>query len=76
MQQRAFGRNERMRYRFLMELFGLTLDKRAVRADFGVDIEQGLPIEMAFMRTVGAFAVDNAETLDAHRRRAATCSSR
>ncbi|HSK48325.1 MAG TPA: hypothetical protein VLA05_10030, partial [Coriobacteriia bacterium] len=61
---RPFGRSERMRYRFLMRLFGMSLDKRQFAEDFGVDIEQGLPLEMAFMRTVGAFSVDNAERIE------------
>lgn len=56
-----FGRLERMRYRFLMSLFGLSLDKAAFRRDFGVDVEHGLPLEVAFMRSCGAFAVDDAE---------------
>ena len=54
-QARDFGRGERMRYRFLMALFGLSLDKKQFARDFGVDIEQGLALEMAFMRSVGAF---------------------
>ena len=61
---RAFPLNDRMRYRFLMSLFGMSLDKRKFESDFGVTIEQGLPIEMAFMRTVGAFAVDNTDRLE------------
>ena len=61
---RVFGHKERMRYRFLMRLFGMSLDKRQFAEDFGVDIEQGLPVEIAFMRTVGAFSVDNAERLE------------
>ena len=48
-----------MRYRFLMQLFGLRLDKKQFEADFGVSVEAGLPIEMAFMRANGAFATDN-----------------
>jgi coproporphyrinogen III oxidase-like Fe-S oxidoreductase len=56
---RAFSTSERMRYRFLMSLFGLSLDKAAFRRDFGVDIERGLPVEIAFMRTVGAFDIDD-----------------
>jgi len=61
---RPFGRKERMQYRFLMRLFGMSLDKRRFAEDFGVDIEYGLPLEMAYMRTVGAFSVDNAERLE------------
>lgn len=59
----TFTLRDRMRYRFMMQLFGLRLDKRQFERDFGVDIEHGLPIEMAFMRAAGAFAVDNADEL-------------
>lgn len=59
--KRQFSEHERMRYRFMMGLFGLELDKKAFARDFGVSIERGLPVEMAFMRTVGAFDVNNAE---------------
>jgi hypothetical protein len=52
-----------MRYRFLMSLFGMSLDKVAFKKDFGVSIDQGLAVEMAFMRTVGAYEVDNSEVL-------------
>ena len=58
---RDFSRRERMRYRFMMGLFGLSLDKRAFERDFGVPVDRGLPVEMAFMRAVGAFDVDDAE---------------
>lgn len=60
---RTFGPKERMRYRFLMQLFGLSLDKAAFKADFGMSIEQGLPMEMGFMRAVGAFDRDDADAL-------------
>ncbi len=62
-QRRSFPKGDRMRYRFLMSLFGMSLDKRAFERDFGVRIEQGLPLEMAFMRTANAFEVDDAEHL-------------
>ena len=63
-QVRSFARGDRMRYRFMMSLFGMSLDKRAFRRDFGVSIERGLPVEMAFMRASGAFAVDNDDRLE------------
>ncbi|MBE0417958.1 MAG: coproporphyrinogen III oxidase family protein [Coriobacteriia bacterium] len=62
-QQRAFGKSDRMRYRFLMALFGMSLDKAAFKRDFGVSIERGLPLEMAFMRLNGAFQTDTDEFL-------------
>jgi coproporphyrinogen III oxidase-like Fe-S oxidoreductase len=63
LQMRAFTRSERMKYRFLMALFGMRLDKRQFSADFGVTIDQGLAVEIAFMRAAGAFSIDNAEEL-------------
>ncbi|MDZ4168331.1 MAG: coproporphyrinogen III oxidase family protein [Coriobacteriia bacterium] len=62
--KKTFARRDLMRYRMLMGLFGLILDRRAFVADFGVDIERGLPIEIAFLRGAGAFSVDNAERLE------------
>jgi len=53
----------RMRYRFLMELFGLRLDKKKFERDFGVPVERGLWKEMLFFRTFGGLATDNAEEL-------------
>jgi len=60
---RTNDRRARMRYRFLMELFGLRLDKRKFERDFGVSVERGLRVEMLFFRTFGGFAIDNAEEL-------------
>ncbi len=54
-----FNLHDRMRYRFLMQLFGLRLDKRRWLHDFGMSVEDGLPVEMAFMKLAGAFATDN-----------------
>ncbi len=58
-----FSLRDRMRYRLMMQLFGLRLDKRAFKRDFGCTIEKGLPAEMAFLRASGAFATDNDEEL-------------
>ncbi len=52
-----------MRYRFLLDLYKLRLDKREFREVFGCSVERGLPAEMAFMRLNGAFETDNAEEL-------------
>jgi coproporphyrinogen III oxidase-like Fe-S oxidoreductase len=57
------GLGNRMRYRFLMDLFGLRLDKKKFEHDFGVSVERGLWKEMAFFRLFGGFATDNAEEL-------------
>lgn len=58
-----FTLRDRMRYRFLMQLFGLRLDKRQWLHDFGVSVEEGLPAEMMFMRAAGAFATDNKDEI-------------
>ena len=58
-----FDLRDRMRYRFMMQLFGLRLDKKAFKRDFGMSIEKGLPMEMAFMRASGAFATDDEDEL-------------
>ncbi len=62
-QKRIFRRGDLMRYRMLMSLFGLALDKRRFARDFGVSIEMGLALEIAFLRSSNAFAVDNADEL-------------
>ena len=59
----TFGLRDRMRYRFMMQLFGLSLDKRAFKRDFGMSVELGLPAEMAFMSANGAFATNNEDEL-------------
>ena len=55
----VFNDHDRMRYRFLMQLFGLRLDKRQWERDFGCTVENGLPLEMAYMSAVGAFDRNN-----------------
>ena len=59
----TFSKRDHMRYRFMMQLFGLRLDKRQFERDFGMSVERGLPVEMGFMRACGAFATDNADEL-------------
>lgn len=63
MSKTTFSRRNRMRYRFMMQLFGLRLDKKQFRKDFGCSVDAGLPAEMAFMRLNGAFATDNEDEL-------------
>ncbi|NTU88423.1 MAG: coproporphyrinogen III oxidase family protein [Actinobacteria bacterium] len=58
-----FSKTDRMRYRFMMQLFGLRLDKKQWRRDFGCSVAAGLPIEYAFMKFVGAFANDNEDEI-------------
>lgn len=58
-----FSKKQRMRYRFMMQLFGLRLDKVQFKRDFGCSVEVGLPAEMAFMIANGAFATNTPEEL-------------
>jgi menaquinone C8-methyltransferase len=63
-QMRPFARHEQMRYRFMMELFGLKMDNQRFKESFGVSIRRGLFPEMAFMRIAGGFdRNDNVITL-------------
>jgi len=50
-----------MRYRFVTDLFGLRLDKRRFRADFGMPVELGAVREIAFLTAVGALASNTSE---------------
>ncbi|MCD8317012.1 MAG: coproporphyrinogen III oxidase family protein [Eggerthellaceae bacterium] len=53
------SKKDHMRYRFLLNLYGLHLDKQAFLRDFGESVDEGLPVEMAFLRLNGAFATDD-----------------
>ena len=53
---RRFNKLEQMRYQFMMDLFGLRLDKQAFHKRFGLPIEVALPLEMAFFAGAGALA--------------------
>ena len=54
-----FTKRDRMRYRFMMQLFGLRLDKKKWMEDFGVSVAKGIPAEYWYMKTAGAFATDD-----------------
>lgn len=64
------NRSARMRYRFVMDLFSLRLDKARFREDFGLPVEMALPAEIAFLAAVGGIATNTAEeiTLSDHGR--------
>lgn len=59
----ALSKCDLMRYRFMQDLYALRLDKKRFEHDFGVSVERGLPVEMAFMRANGAFATNTADEL-------------
>jgi coproporphyrinogen III oxidase-like Fe-S oxidoreductase len=56
MGKRQFVRSDQMRYRLLMQLFGLRLDKSRWQQRFGVSLAKGLPVEYSFFKLAGAFA--------------------
>ena len=56
-----FNALEQMRYRFMMDLFGLALDKKSFQQRFSLPVELALPLEMAFFASVGAFAENSPE---------------
>ncbi len=51
-----YGRREQMRYRFMMELFGLRFDRSRFKKNFHLGSEWGLFFEMLFMLLTGSFA--------------------
>ena len=54
-QIRKFNKHEQMRYRLMMELFGLRLDKQRFKESFGKSVERSLWMETLFMKLAGAF---------------------
>ena len=54
-----FGKRDHMRYRFMMKLFGLRLDKIEWERDFGISVERGLPLEYLFFKLNRAFETDD-----------------
>lgn len=58
-----YGFMARMRYRFVTDLFGLRLDKKRFRQDFGIPAEVGLAAELAFMYASGGIATHTAEEI-------------
>ncbi len=63
MARTKFPKRDEMRYRFMMDLFGLSIDKKAWRERFGCSVAAGLPAEYAFMKMNGAFDRDDDEML-------------
>lgn len=59
----SYGRKERMRYRFMMELFGLRLEKRKFREEFGVPVDLALGMEIGLMQLAGAFERNDREAI-------------
>ena len=57
------GRANEKRYRMGRELFGLRLDNRAWRRDYGKYIQYDMPVEYGFLQANGAFDKNNADEL-------------
>ena len=57
------GRANGKRYRMGRELFGLRLDNRAWRRDFGKYIQYDMPVEYGYLMANGAFNKNNADEL-------------
>ena len=53
------SRRDLMRYRFLLDLYRLRLDKERFKREFGMSVERGLPVEMTFLAANGAFSVND-----------------
>lgn len=60
---RRFARIDQMRYRFMMDLFGLRLDKRKFQERFGQPVERALPLETTFFAAAGAYAENTPEQI-------------
>lgn len=52
-----------MRYTFATKLFGLRLDNREFKERYGVTVQRGLPLEMAYMKLVGALDQNDEEAV-------------
>lgn len=50
-----FSKRQQMRYRMMMDMFGLHFDRVRFKERFGVSAELGLWLEMAFFKLLGAF---------------------
>ena len=60
---KRYSRLALMRYRLVTDMFGLRLDKRRFRRDFGVPVEIGLPLELAFLLAAGAIATNTSDEI-------------
>ncbi len=63
MAMKKYGFHDQMRYRFLMDLFGLKLNKSRFKQRFGVSVELGLPLEMIYLWLSGALDLSDKENI-------------
>lgn len=57
-------RADQRRYRLMMDLFGLKLDKRAFEQRVGAPVERALWAEYLFLKASGAFSRDDADAIE------------
>ena len=57
-------RRDQLRYRLMMDLFGLRLDVRAFERANGIGVRRGLRQEYLFLKAAGAFSRDDADALE------------
>ncbi len=57
---KSYRRHNQMRYRFLMDLFGMGLDREKFRERFGSSVELALPMELAYFAANGALDFSDA----------------
>lgn len=55
----SFSRQQQMRYRMMMDMFGLNFDRDSFREQFGVPASLGLWLEMLFFNLLGGFTKAN-----------------
>ena len=54
-----FSRRQQMRYRMMMNMFGLNFDRESFRQQFGVPASRGLWLEMLFFNLLGGFSKED-----------------
>jgi coproporphyrinogen III oxidase-like Fe-S oxidoreductase len=54
-----FSRHQQMRYRMMMDMFGLNFDREDFRRQFGIPPSRGLWLEMLFFNLLGGFTRQN-----------------
>jgi coproporphyrinogen III oxidase-like Fe-S oxidoreductase len=63
MEYKSYGKHDQMRYRFLMDLFGLGLNRKQFQTRFGLPIGLGLPFELLYFMLNGALDFSNPDNI-------------
>ncbi len=59
----VMSKRDLMRYRFLLDLYQMQFSKSRFKEAYGCTVDEGLPLEMAFMRINGAFEDSDGDEL-------------